>query len=139
MQKLDAFLDAKTKALAVLDEGNKAKNVAYEIDNTKSATSEFINKFIAQKIKATTGSVGPIINAGTTFLTSAKQGIAGAFVSKFAPLSSLAGGLAGGLSGASGKYAFFFKTKKKYFSRINQIWSGKDHLSILFDLIISGK
>jgi hypothetical protein len=98
LQKLDAFLDAKTKALTVLDEGNKAKNAAFDIDVSRSATGEFLSKYVASKLKATTGSVGPLLNAGTTFLSSAKQGIAGAFASKFAPLSSLSGGLSGGLS-----------------------------------------
>ncbi|XP_011494366.1 PREDICTED: keratin, type II cytoskeletal 2 epidermal [Ceratosolen solmsi marchali] len=100
--KLDAFLDAKTKALTILDEGNRAKNVAFNIDGSRSATSEFIGKYIAAKLKGSTGSVGPLLNAGTTFLSSAKQGIAGAFASKFAPLSALSGGLSGGLSAGGG-------------------------------------
>ena len=93
---MDAFLEAKTKALTVLDESNKAKNAAYGIDNTQSATSQFITNLISQKIQAGTASIGPAINSATTFFTSAKSGIAGAFASKFAPLSSLSGGLSGG-------------------------------------------
>ncbi|XP_014204413.1 uncharacterized protein LOC106636527 [Copidosoma floridanum] len=100
--KLDAFLDAKTKALGVLDDSNRAKNAAFEIDNTKSATGEFINKFLAQKSRASSTGIGPIFSAGSTFLSTAKQGLAGAFASKLAPLSSLSGGLVGGLSGGSG-------------------------------------
>lgn len=107
---MDAFLEAKTKALSVLDDSNKAKNAAYDIDPSKSATSEFINKFLAQKVKASSTGVGPLFNAGSTFLSSAKQGLTGAFISKFAPLSSLSGGLAGGLSGGSGNEIYIIIT-----------------------------
>ncbi|KAJ8679330.1 hypothetical protein QAD02_015117 [Eretmocerus hayati] len=99
--KLDAFLDAKTKSLVILDESNKAKNAAFDIDPNQSATGEFITKVLGQKAKAASNSIGPLVNAGSTFLSTAKQGIAGAFISKFAPLSSLSSGLAGGLSGGS--------------------------------------
>ena len=102
MQKLDAFLDAKTKALSVLDESNKAKNAIYGIDNTQSATSQFISNLISQKIQAGSASIGPVINSATTFFTSAKSGLSGALASKLAPLSSLSGGLSNGLSGGSG-------------------------------------
>ncbi|XP_066592126.1 keratin, type II cytoskeletal 1 [Prorops nasuta] len=104
--KLDAFLDAKTKALGVLDESNKAKNAAFGIDSSQSATGQFISNLISQKIAAGTASIGPIINSATTFASSASSGLAGAFASKFAPLSSLSGGAgsagAGGSGGPSG-------------------------------------
>lgn len=93
MQKLDSFLDSKTKALSALDEANKVKNAAYGIDTKHSATSKFINELVAAKIKAASGSIGPVLNSAQTFLSSAKQGLAGAVVSKFAPLSSIAHGL----------------------------------------------
>ncbi|KAK2584617.1 hypothetical protein KPH14_006967 [Odynerus spinipes] len=99
--KLDAFLDAKTKALAVLDESNKAKNAVFGIDNTQSATSQFIGNLISQKIAAGTASIGPAINSASTFVTHAKSGLANALVSKLAPLSSLSGAFTGG-AGASG-------------------------------------
>ncbi|KAF7401009.1 hypothetical protein HZH66_006193 [Vespula vulgaris] len=94
--KLDAFLDAKTKALAVLDESNKAKNAAFGIDNSQSATSQFIGNLVSQKIQAGTASIGPVISSASTFFNSAKSGLTNAFVSKLAPLSSIAGGLSGG-------------------------------------------
>ncbi|XP_031839648.1 uncharacterized protein LOC116430103 [Nomia melanderi] len=94
--KLDSFLDSKTKALAVLDESNKAKNAAFGIDAHHSATSKFISELVASKIKATSASVGPVVNSATTFLASAKSGLAGAFASKLAPLSSIATGLSAG-------------------------------------------
>ncbi|XP_033210980.1 uncharacterized transmembrane protein DDB_G0289901-like isoform X2 [Belonocnema kinseyi] len=97
--KLDAFINAKTKALIVLDESNKAKNAAFGIDNTQSATTQFLTNLIGQKIQAGTASIGPAINSATTFFSSAKTGLAGAFASKFAPLSSLSGGLTSGLAG----------------------------------------
>uniref|UniRef100_A0ABD2XR67 Uncharacterized protein n=1 Tax=Trichogramma kaykai TaxID=54128 RepID=A0ABD2XR67_9HYME len=99
--KIDALLDAGTKSLSTLDDSNKAKNLIYEIDPDKSATSEFISKFLAQKARASAGGIGPLINAGSTFLSSAKQGIFGAVASKFAPLSSLSGGLSSGVLGSS--------------------------------------
>lgn len=99
---MDAFIEAKTKALHVLDEANKAKNHAYGIDNKHSATAEFLSKLISAKIQASSGSVGPVVNSATTFLTSAKSGVTGALVNKFAPLSSLSSGLVGGLSNGSG-------------------------------------
>jgi len=98
--KVDSFIDSKTKALAVLDESNKAKNVVFGINNKQSATTEFLNQLLSQKIQAATGSIGPIINSATTFLTGASGGISKALVSKIAPLSSLAGGLSGGSGGA---------------------------------------
>ncbi|XP_043668797.1 uncharacterized protein LOC122629451 [Vespula pensylvanica] len=94
--KLDAFLDAKTKALTVLDESNKAKNAAFGIDNSQSATSQFIGNLVSQKIQAGTASIGPVISSASTFFNSAKSGLTNAFVSKLAPLSSIAGGLSGG-------------------------------------------
>lgn len=92
-QKLDSFLDSKTKALSALDEANKVKNAAYGIDAKHSATSKFISELVAAKIKAASGSIGPVINSASTFINSAKGGLAGAFASKLAPLSSIAGGL----------------------------------------------
>ncbi|XP_020710395.2 glycine, alanine and asparagine-rich protein isoform X2 [Athalia rosae] len=97
--KLDAFLDAKTKAIAVLDEGNKAKNAAFGIDSSQSATSQFISDLISQKIAAGTASIGPLVSGATTFFTSASSGIGNAIASKLGPLSSLAGGLTGGSGG----------------------------------------
>ncbi|XP_076675774.1 uncharacterized protein LOC143372962 [Andrena cerasifolii] len=99
--KLDSFIDSKTKALIVLDESNKVKNLAYGIDAKHSATTKFINDLVAAKIQAASGSIGPVINSATTFLASAKNGLAGAFASKLAPLSGLAGGLSGGLAHAT--------------------------------------
>ncbi|KAG7198389.1 hypothetical protein KM043_005780 [Ampulex compressa] len=98
--KLDSFLDSKTRALNVLDESNRAKNAAFGIDNTQSATGQFISNLVSQKIQATTGSIGPIINSATTLLSGASNGLSGAFVSKLAPLSSIVGGLSGGAAGA---------------------------------------
>ncbi|CAK9804717.1 hypothetical protein ANTQUA_LOCUS4206 [Anthophora quadrimaculata] len=94
--KLDSFLDSKTKALGALDEANKVKNAAYGIDGKHSATTKFISDLVAAKLQATTGSIGPVINSAQTFLASAKNGFAGAVVSKLAPLSSIAGGLSAG-------------------------------------------
>ncbi|XP_057326904.1 uncharacterized protein LOC130668573 [Microplitis mediator] len=99
--KLDSFLDAKTKALGVLDESNKAKNAIYGIDPKQSATKEFISDIIGKKIQAGTAGIGPLINSATTFISTKSQGLVGALTSKFAPLSSLSGGLSGG-SGDSG-------------------------------------
>ncbi|KAI4501380.1 hypothetical protein M0802_003753 [Mischocyttarus mexicanus] len=93
--KLDALLDAKTRALTVLDESNKAKNAAYGIDNTQSATGQFISNLISQKIQAGTASIGPVINSASTFINSAGSGLSSAFVSKLAPLSSIISGLSG--------------------------------------------
>lgn len=95
-QKLDSFLEAKTKALGVLDESNKAKNAIYGIDPKSSATSAFISDIIGKKIQAGTASIGPLINSATTFVTAKGQGLVGALTSKLAPLSSLSGGLSGG-------------------------------------------
>ncbi|XP_015432466.1 PREDICTED: uncharacterized protein LOC107188650 [Dufourea novaeangliae] len=102
--KLDSFIDSKTKALSALDESNKVKNAAFGIDAKHSATTKFISDLVSAKIQAATGSIGPVINSATTFLSSAKSGLAGAFASKLAPLSSLATGLSaaktdGGVSG----------------------------------------
>lgn len=72
------------------------KNAAYGIDASQSATSKFINELIAAKIQSATGSIGPVINSATTFLSGAKNGLAGAFASKLAPLSSLSTGLVAG-------------------------------------------
>lgn len=80
----------------MLDESNKVKNLAYGIDAKHSATTKFINDLVAAKIQAASGSIGPVINSATTFLASAKNGLAGAFASKLAPLSALSGGLAHG-------------------------------------------
>ncbi|KAK9297080.1 hypothetical protein QLX08_009097 [Tetragonisca angustula] len=91
--KLDSFLDSKTKALSALDEANKVKNAAYGIDAKHSATSKFINELVSAKIKAASGSIGPVLNSAQTLLSGAKQGLAGAVVSKLAPLSSIAQGL----------------------------------------------
>ncbi|XP_012287952.1 glycine, alanine and asparagine-rich protein [Orussus abietinus] len=99
--KLDAFLDAKTRALVVLDESNKAKNAAFGIDSSQSATSQFISNLISQKIQAGTASIGPLINGATTFISGASSGLAGAFASKFAPLSALSGGASAGGTGGS--------------------------------------
>ncbi|XP_043253177.1 uncharacterized protein LOC122397816 [Colletes gigas] len=94
--KLDSFIDSKTKALAVLDDANKVKNAAYGIDGKTSATGKFISELVAAKIQAASGSVGPVINSATTFLSGAKSGLTGAFASKLAPLSSIVGGLSAG-------------------------------------------
>lgn len=82
--------------MAVLDESNKAKNAAFGIDNSQSATSQFIGNLVSQKIQAGTASIGPVISSASTFFNSAKSGLTNAFVSKLAPLSSIAGGLSGG-------------------------------------------
>ncbi|XP_012232088.1 probable GH family 25 lysozyme 3 isoform X2 [Linepithema humile] len=102
--KIDGFLDAKTKALIVLDESNKAKNAAFGIDPHNSATSQFISNLISQKIQSATGSIGPLINSATTLFSGASAGLTNALASKVAPLSSLSGGLSGGgsLSGGAG-------------------------------------
>lgn len=89
-------MDAKTKAIAVLDNSNKAKNAIYGIDNTSSATNAFIGDLIGKKIQAGTASIGPLINSATTFITTKGQGLVGAITSKFAPLSALSGGLSQG-------------------------------------------
>ncbi|XP_076619574.1 uncharacterized protein LOC143340982 [Colletes latitarsis] len=94
--KLDSFIDSKTKALAALEDANKAKNAAYGIDGKTSATGKFISDLVAAKIQAASGSVGPVLNSATTFLSGAKSGLTGAFASKLAPLSSIVGGLAAG-------------------------------------------
>ncbi|XP_032673611.1 PE-PGRS family protein PE_PGRS33 [Odontomachus brunneus] len=94
--KLDSLLDAKTKALAVLDDSNRAKNAAFGIDPKHSATSQFISNLVSQKIRAATGSIGPVINSATTLVSGAAAGLANSLVSKVAPLSSLSGGLSGG-------------------------------------------
>ncbi|XP_015125219.1 predicted GPI-anchored protein 23 [Diachasma alloeum] len=99
--KLDSFLDAKTKALTVLDESNKAKNAIYGIDNTQSATGAFVSDILGKKVQAASAGIGPLINSATTFVSSAAQGIVGAVAQKVAPLSSIVGGLSGG-SGSSG-------------------------------------
>ena len=93
LQKLDSFLDSNIKTLTALDEANKVKNAAYGIDAKHSATSQFINELIAAKVKSASGSIGPVLNSAQTFLSSAKQGLTGAVVSKFASLSSLSQGL----------------------------------------------
>ncbi|XP_033337507.1 uncharacterized protein LOC117226857 [Megalopta genalis] len=100
--KLDTFIDSKTKALAVLDESNKAKNAAFGIDPHQSATSKFLSELIASKIQAASGSIGPVVNSASTFLTSAKTGLAGAFASKLAPLGAIASGVAAGTAGKTG-------------------------------------
>ncbi|XP_011701169.1 PREDICTED: keratin, type II cytoskeletal 1 isoform X2 [Wasmannia auropunctata] len=94
--KVDSFIDSKTKALSVLDESNKAKNAAFGIDPKHSATSEFLNKLLSQKVQAATGSIGPIINSAATFFSGASAGITKALAGKIAPLSSLSGGASGG-------------------------------------------
>ena len=99
---MDSFIDSKTKALAVLDESNKEKNAVFGIDNKHSATSEFLNKLVSQKLKAASGSIGPLINSATTLFSGASAGISKALVSKIAPLSSLSGGLSGGSGGTDG-------------------------------------
>ncbi|XP_076760823.1 LOW QUALITY PROTEIN: uncharacterized protein LOC143429206 [Xylocopa sonorina] len=100
--KLDSLLDAKTRALNSLEEANKVKNAAYGIDADHSATSKFISDLVAAKIKSASGSIGPVVNSAQTFFANAKGGLTNAFISKLAPLSSIAGGLSGGgLSGGS--------------------------------------
>ncbi|XP_071862677.1 uncharacterized protein isoform X2 [Bombus fervidus] len=91
--KLDSFIDAKTKALGTLDEANKVKNAAYGIDNKHSATSKFISDLFASKLKAASGSIGPVLNSAQTFVSSFKHGLAGATASKLQPLAAIAGGL----------------------------------------------
>ncbi|XP_011051328.1 PREDICTED: location of vulva defective 1 isoform X2 [Acromyrmex echinatior] len=100
--KVDSFIDSKTKALSIIDETNKAENVIFGIDNKHSATSEFLNKLMSQKFKAASGSIGPLINSVTTLFSGASAGISKALVSKIAPLSSLSGGLSGGSDGTDG-------------------------------------
>jgi hypothetical protein len=101
--KLDSFLDAKTRALAVLDESNKAKNAAFGIDPNQSATSQFISNLVSQKIRAATGSIGPLISGATTLVSGAASGLTNTLATKIAPLSSLSGGsLSGGASGGAG-------------------------------------
>lgn len=93
MQKLDSLIDAKTKALSDLDEANKVKNKAYGIDVNKSATSRFISELVNAKIQSATGSIGPVVNTAQNFFSNTKSGLTNAFVSKLAPLSSIATGL----------------------------------------------
>lgn len=93
MQKLDSLIDAKTKALSDLDEANKVKNRAYGIDVNKSATSRFISELVNAKIQSATGSIGPVVNTAQNFFSNTKSGLTNAFVSKLAPLSSIATGL----------------------------------------------
>ncbi|XP_011268230.1 putative lysozyme-like protein [Camponotus floridanus] len=100
--KANSLLDSKIRALDALEEANKAKNAIYGIDPNKSATAEFVNKLVSQKIQAASSSIGPLINGATTFFSGASSGLTNAFVSKFAPLSSLSGGLSGGGAGGSG-------------------------------------
>lgn len=99
--KANSLLDSKIKALDVLEEANKAKNAIYGIDPNRSASAEFLNKLLSQKIQAASSSIGPLINSATTFFSGASSGLTNAFVSKFAPLSSLSGGLSGGGAGGS--------------------------------------
>ncbi|XP_014475647.1 PREDICTED: uncharacterized protein LOC106744971 [Dinoponera quadriceps] len=96
--KLDSFLDAKTRALVVLDDANRAKNAAFGIDPTHSATTQFITNLVSQKLKAATGSIGPLINSATTLVSGKTLGLTNALAAKIAPLSSLSGGLTGGAS-----------------------------------------
>ncbi|XP_050583691.1 uncharacterized protein LOC126919048 isoform X1 [Bombus affinis] len=91
--KLDSFIDAKTKALGTLDEANKVKNAAYGIDNKHSATSKFISDLVASKLKAASGSIGPVLNSAQTFVSSFKHGVTNSAVSKLQPLVAIAGGL----------------------------------------------
>lgn len=99
--KLDSFIDAKTKALGTLDEANKVKNAAYGIDNKYSATSKFISDLAASKLKAASGSIGPVLNSAQTFVSSFKHGLAGATASKLQPLAAIAGGLSSHSSSSS--------------------------------------
>ncbi|XP_034936909.1 keratin, type I cytoskeletal 9-like isoform X2 [Chelonus insularis] len=98
-EKIDSLLDAKTKALGVLDESNKAKNAIYGIDPNQSATGAFISDILGKKLQASTAGIGPLINSATTFISSKGQGLFGALTSKIGPLSSLSGGLSGGSGG----------------------------------------
>ncbi|KAH0955315.1 hypothetical protein HN011_003521 [Eciton burchellii] len=100
--KLDTFLDAKTRALTVLDESNRAKNAAFGIDNNQSATSQFLSNLLSQKIQGATNSIGPLINSATAFASTASAGLQNTLASKLAPLSSLSGGLSGGASSGGG-------------------------------------
>ncbi|XP_072747079.1 uncharacterized protein [Anoplolepis gracilipes] len=100
--KVDSLLDSKTKALEALDEANKAKNAIYGIDPSKSRTTEFISGLVSKKIQAASGSIGPIINSASTLFSGASAGLTNAVVSKFAPLSSLSGGVTGGSGDAAG-------------------------------------
>lgn len=93
MQKLDSLIDAKTKALTDLDETNRIKNKAYGIDVNKSATSKFISELVNAKIQSATGSIGPVVSTAQNFFSNTKSGLTNAFVSKLAPLSSIATGL----------------------------------------------
>lgn len=93
LQKLDSLIDAKTKALTDLDETNKIKNKAYGIDVNKSATSKFIGELVNAKIQSATGSIGPVVSTAQNFFSNTKSGLTNAFVSKLAPLSSIATGL----------------------------------------------
>ncbi|XP_016920076.2 uncharacterized protein LOC108002752 [Apis cerana] len=91
--KLDSLIDAKTKALTDLDETNRIKNKAYGIDVNKSATSKFISELVNAKIQSATGSIGPVVSTAQNFFSNTKSGLTNAFVSKLAPLSSIATGL----------------------------------------------
>lgn len=101
-QKIDSFLDAKTRALDVLDDSNRAKNAVFGIDSSQSATTQFLSNLVSQKIQAATGSIGPVINSATTLLSGASAGLSNAFASKLAPLSALSGGLSGGAGAGAG-------------------------------------
>ncbi|XP_050447067.1 uncharacterized protein LOC126849357 [Cataglyphis hispanica] len=100
--KVDSLLDSKIKAIDVLEESNRAKNAIYGIDASKSRTTEFVNDLVSKKIQSATSSIGPIINSATTLFSGASAGLSNAFVSKFAPLSSLSGGLSGGAGAGAG-------------------------------------
>lgn len=89
-------MDSKTKALEILDDSNRAKNAAFGIDPHQSATTQFISNLVSQKIRAATGSIGPVINSATALLSGKAAGLSNSLVSKIAPLSSLSGGLSGG-------------------------------------------
>lgn len=81
----------------MLDESNKAKNAIYGIDNTQSATSAFVSDILGKHIQAASAGIGPLINSATTFVSAKAQGLVGAVTKAVAPLSSIVGGLSGGI------------------------------------------
>ncbi|XP_070163265.1 uncharacterized protein [Polyergus mexicanus] len=127
--KVDSLLDSKIKALDVLDESNKAKNAIYGIDPTKSRTSEFINGLVSKKIQSATSSIGPLINSASTLFSGASAGFSSAVASKFAPLSSLSGGLSGGGAGGGGGSALIGTLLSQGIGALSSISQGSGGLS----------
>lgn len=96
-------MDAKTGALIALDDANRAKNHAYDIDNRRSALGDFLNHYAIGKSHLTNAGFAPVANSASTFFATASSGLSSAVASKLAPLSSLSSVAVAGITGASGK------------------------------------